>query len=184
MSEAFCPSCHTVNSSTARSCRLCSAKMEEAPAAGIVRYTQSNSDPNLSGAFRRTLSLIIDSIAMTLLVSVIAVFYLLMSVPADSWSDQDQLEGIGNIFGLVGAWLYFAGLESSQYLGTFGERIMGVMVTDEHGEPVTFLRASMRHVGRFVCGLTLGLGYLTVFFTKRRQGLHDLISGCIVVDYR
>jgi len=82
---------------------------------------------------------------------------------------------------LFGAWLYFALLESSAWQATLGKRMLGLMVTDLDGQPVTFSRASVRYFGRILSGLPLGAGYLLAAFTPRRQALHDLLAGCLVL---
>jgi uncharacterized RDD family membrane protein YckC len=38
-----------------------------------------------------------------------------------------------------------------------------------------------RMFGRILCSLTAGLGYLLVAFTSRKQGLHDLVAGTLVL---
>jgi uncharacterized RDD family membrane protein YckC len=82
---------------------------------------------------------------------------------------------------LLGAWLYFALLESSAWQATPGKRLLGLKVTDLEGQPITFARASARYFGRILSGLPLGAGYLLAAFTARRQALHDLLAGCLVL---
>ena len=44
-----------------------------------------------------------------------------------------------------------------------------------------FGRASGRFFASLLSGVILGIGYLMVAFTQRKQGLHDMVSGCVVL---
>ena len=81
---------------------------------------------------------------------------------------------------VISLWLYFAGLECSAIQATLGKRVLGIFVTDERGQRVSFARASGRHFGKILSS-PLALGFLTAGFTERRQAVHDLISRCVVV---
>ena len=58
---------------------------------------------------------------------------------------------------------------------------LGLIVTDEHGERLSFGRASGRHFANLLNSLTLGIGYLMVIWTSRKQALHDKVAGTLVV---
>lgn len=79
------------------------------------------------------------------------------------------------------AWLYYAGLESSAWQGSVGKRLMRLLVTDVYGRRITFGRATGRYFGKIVSGLALFVGYLMAAFTERKQALHDLMAGTLVV---
>jgi len=80
---------------------------------------------------------------------------------------------------VIAPWLYTAIQECSSARATLGKRLVGIQVTDLEGRPVSFGRASGRFFGRLIP--TLGIGYCTILFTRRRQALHDLISRCVVI---
>lgn len=81
---------------------------------------------------------------------------------------------------LLAWWLYCAIMESSKSQATLGKKVLGLRVTDVNGARILFGRASTRFFGKFLCTATLGLGFLMVFWTQNKQGLHDLVSGCLV----
>jgi len=84
--------------------------------------------------------------------------------------------------GLFGTWLYFALLESSEWQGTAGKKVLGLIVTDMNGQRVSFMRATGRHFAKIVTGLIpLGIGYMMAGFTQKRQALHDMIASCLVL---
>lgn len=79
-------------------------------------------------------------------------------------------------------WLYFALMESSKNQGTLGKMILNLKVTDLNGNRVTFGRATGRTFGKFLSGLILNIGYIMAAFTDKKQALHDILAGCLVID--
>ena len=90
------------------------------------------------------------------------------------------LHGVGFGLGFLGGWLYEALLTSSSLQATLGKMIMGLRVTDLQGLRIDFGRATIRHFAKYLSTAILGIGYLMVAFTERKQGLHDLIAGTLV----
>jgi uncharacterized RDD family membrane protein YckC len=89
---------------------------------------------------------------------------------------------------IAGTWLYWALLESSSWQATLGKRALGLYVTDLEGRRATFGKAS----GRFFAGRGLGsIPYLGGLYflidcicagvTDRKQAIHDMIAGCLVM---
>lgn len=81
---------------------------------------------------------------------------------------------------LAGYLLYCALLESSPWQATIGKRALGIKVTNRRGERIGFTRAAARFITKLLSLLTMFLGFLLVVVTRRRQALHDLISGTLV----
>ncbi len=79
-------------------------------------------------------------------------------------------------------WLYFAGCESSPAGATLGKRLMKLRVLDEQGRRLSFGRATLRYFGKIVSYVPLMLGFIMALFTTRKQALHDLIAGTIVIE--
>ena len=82
---------------------------------------------------------------------------------------------------LVGGWIYFALMESSEIQATLGKLAVGLIVTDLAGERITFSHATGRYFGKVISALTVGVGYFMAAFTDRKQALHDLMTGCHVL---
>ncbi len=79
-------------------------------------------------------------------------------------------------------WLYFAYLESGEKQATWGKQALGLYVTDGAAERISFGRASGRFFAKMISGLIpLGIGYIMAGFTERKQALHDMIAGCLVL---
>ncbi len=83
---------------------------------------------------------------------------------------------------IVFHWLYFAYLESGAQQATWGKQALGLYVTDTAAERTSFGRASGRFFAKIVSGLIpLGIGFIMAGFTERKQALHDMIAGCLVL---
>ena len=84
------------------------------------------------------------------------------------------------LFGLQ--WLYFAGLESSSRQATLGKAAMSLRVTDLNGNRITFGRATGRFFAKLVSGMVpLALGYIMAEVTEKKQALHDMMAGTLVL---
>jgi uncharacterized RDD family membrane protein YckC len=81
---------------------------------------------------------------------------------------------------LIG-WLYYAIMESSSYQATIGKMAFDIMVTDLNGNRISFFRASNRYFAKTLSALILGFGFIIAGFTIKKQALHDIIAGCLVV---
>jgi uncharacterized RDD family membrane protein YckC len=81
-----------------------------------------------------------------------------------------------------GIWLYYALTESSAWQGTVGKKVLGLIVTDMNGQRVTFARATGRYFSRIITGLVpLMFGYILAGITAKKQALHDMIAGTLVL---
>ncbi len=88
------------------------------------------------------------------------------------------------LLSLVIAWLYFAVCESSAWQGTLGKLALGIRVTDLQGQRISFPRALGRYAAKLLSFLILGIGFLMVAWTQRKQGLHDMIVDTLVLNGR
>jgi uncharacterized RDD family membrane protein YckC len=95
----------------------------------------------------------------------------------------DNFQAAANIFPVSAAlcWAYFAMLESSPAQGTIGKIVLNLRVADTHGDPITFRRASFRNVFKIFSSLIVGTGWLLAAFAPRKQALHDLLAGTVVL---
>lgn len=77
--------------------------------------------------------------------------------------------------------VYWPVLEAGPWQATLGKLLLGLQVMEAGGGRLGLPRAFARHLARLLCGLTLGIGYLAIVWTRRKQGLHDLVAGTVVV---
>ncbi|WP_419729808.1 RDD family protein [Lichenicola sp.] len=79
---------------------------------------------------------------------------------------------------------YFVLMESSHWQATIGKRVCRMRVTDLAGRRIGIARALGRYLGKFVSAVILGIGFLMVGWTRRKQGLHDIMAGTLVMRLR
>lgn len=77
--------------------------------------------------------------------------------------------------------LYSTLMESSKYQATIGKLALGLIVTDVNGGKLDFVKALIRNVSKIVSGIILLIGYIMAAFTEKKQALHDIIAGTLVV---
>lgn len=145
------------------------------------------------GFWRRFWSYLIDRFLIGIAFTPVAlmVFTPMLATESIDWTDSDlPPEALAAflgatltvvVLGLLGSWFYYAFLQSSSRQATLGQMALGLRVTDVEGRRISFARASGRHFATVLTGLTLGIGYLMMLFTTRKQTLHDLVAGTVVV---
>jgi uncharacterized RDD family membrane protein YckC len=77
-------------------------------------------------------------------------------------------------------WIYYAVLECSRNQATLGKIALRLVVTDMQRRRITFARASLRHFAKILSVLIVFIGFIMIALTRRHQGLHDRIAGCLV----
>lgn len=149
-----------------------------------------------AGFWLRFAAALVDGIIMTIVFIVITTitglsfFEMLGGEMGTEEMTEEQMAamtgGLGAIFllSVLLPWLYFAVQESSANMATVGKKIIGIKVTDMHGQRLTFLNATGRHFGKMLSGLILYIGYIMAGFTEKKQALHDMMAGCLVVKSR
>ena len=118
------------------------------------------------GFWIRVLAYLIDAILIGIVVGILT----LTSEPAAR-----------NSVSTIVSWLYFALMESSARQATFGKSLLGLFVTDDRGQRISFLRATGRHFAKFLSAIILLVGFIMVAFDARKQGLHDKLAGTLVM---
>jgi uncharacterized RDD family membrane protein YckC len=82
---------------------------------------------------------------------------------------------------IITDWLYNAKMNSSVRQATFGKEFMRLKVTGMGGERIGFGQASGRYFAKFLSTFALMIGFLVVPFTRRKQALHDIVAGTLVL---
>lgn len=124
--------------------------------------------------------LIIGQIVITTVLSLIG--FAIDSAGSGSSGVASGIAGaLAWILVLVGNWLYFSLQESSARQATPGKLALGIRVVDLEGRRLTFGRATGRFFAKLLSFLTCYVGFIMAAFTARKQGLHDLIAGTLVI---
>ena len=150
-----------------------------------------------AGFWKRFAAFLIDSLLIGAVMGILILIFGAGMFTSMSSMDPSELseEGAGAMAaGIIGGlmtfivvasaaqWLYFALMESSAKQATLGKMALGIIVTDVSGNRLTFGRATGRYFGKILSGLILYIGYIMAGFTEKKQALHDMIAGCLVVN--
>ena len=127
--------------------------------------------PRYAGFWIRLLAYILDAIVLG------AITFPLIRV----LSTMGIGDSSSNILSIAISWMYFAVFESSEWMASPGKKVLGLIVTDEQGKKISIGRATRRYFAKIVSGLILGIGFIMVAFTARKQGLHDKIFHTLVM---
>lgn len=92
--------------------------------------------------------------------------------------------GMFSFFVAFTSWLYFAIQEASSAQSTPGKRAFGLKVCDMNGQRISFGRATGRFLAKSISSMFFGIGYIMAGFTEKKQGLHDMMAGTLVVRTR
>lgn len=168
------------------------------PIPGYTQATGNNGPVNFGGFGARFIAALIDGVVIGIPIGIIsAALSAMMAARVIHRTSKDTsfnpgmaAEAMGTFFAGFGfimiltillSWAYFAMMESSKWQATLGKRAMGLRVTDLNGSRITLGRATIRlAVKAFLSGWFL-LGYIIALFTQRKQALHDLIAGTLVL---
>ena len=148
-----------------------------------------------SGFWRRVGASLLDSLVLGMLTSPIGGIVTISSANFSPESmmgmSEDQvfammlpimgMAAVAAFISFIIQMLYFAMMESSKYQATLGKMALGIIITDTDGLRISFGRALGRNLGKMVSSLILMIGYIMVAFTSRKQGLHDLMAGTLVI---
>jgi len=132
----------------------------------------ASTQPAFAGVWRRLAALLIDAILLGCVEGALGMLIALLDT-----ADISKLISVGAAI----SWAYYALLESSPAQATLGKIAFGIKVTDAGGGLISFRRASVRYFCKSLSTLVLGIGWLLPFLTPRRQALHDLLAGTLVV---
>lgn len=198
----FCPKCGKETDALGKFCQWCGVDIVSIPATPIATpEEEEGSDIGVyAGLGRRLIAFIVDAVLILLMGIVVITFFsmtngiryayylLVQRAPIDSLTEAGTVDAaLSPIIAALGMliiiipWLYFAGFESSRSQATPGKLLMRVVVTDPVGNKPTFARVTLRHFAKFISALIIFIGFLMIGLTKKRQGLHDKIAGCLVL---
>ncbi|MFN8588228.1 MAG: RDD family protein [Candidatus Eisenbacteria bacterium] len=132
------------------------------------------------GFWRRFVALWVDALVLFFPQAVMRVA---LGLPAlsydDEWGDPTVLTA--ECLGVAMTIVYAAALESSLGQGSLGQQVLGLRVTDLQGRRIGFARALARQFAKLLSMLLCGFGYVLQLWNGRRQTLHDMICGVVVL---
>jgi uncharacterized RDD family membrane protein YckC len=94
-----------------------------------------------------------------------------------------ETSDVGNI-AFVLLMLYWIVADASRHQGSLGKRLIGVKVVGGQGERLTLATAAGRNLLKILSAIPVLLGFMMAGWTKRKQTLHDMITGSYVIAER
>jgi uncharacterized RDD family membrane protein YckC/Tfp pilus assembly major pilin PilA len=161
--QKFCAACGSANISVNETNPFVPPRAPLHATGGVVPY---------AGFWWRVLGWLIDYVILVVCIGVVA---------AVTGSNKGAQSVALAMFYFVVPLFYTVLMESSRLQGTLGKLAVGIKVTDLAGNRISIGRALGRFCGHIIDALTLGIGYGMAGFTERRQTLHDMIAGTLVV---
>ena len=153
-----CTHCGQVNEDHAVFCQACGATLKAGTATPVtVAY---------GGFWKRLAAWLIDYIVVGAAMGIVITLTV----------------GIGIVAIVFAHWLYEALMLSSSWQTTLGKRALGMTFTDLEGRRLSFGRATGRHFAKWLSTLTLSIGFIMAAFTPKKQALHDLVAGTVVLE--
>lgn len=143
-------------------------------------HTSASISLSYAGFWKRLAATFIDGIILT--VGGLIIGFAFGFVYGANGGTAEGALFLGNILHIIIAWLYAALFESSSKQASLGKMALGIKVTDIEGNPISFGKASGRHFGKIISTLIFFIGFLMIGFTEKKQGLHDKMVGCLVVN--
>lgn len=157
---------------------------EEIP--GPRHFALPQTHPTYAGFWLRAVAYLIDTVLVSVALALAgssnpSAFIIFPDANAASRFALPQLTPLAIALTIPTVWLYYALFEASPWQATPGKRALRLYVTDLNGHRLTFTRATMRHFAKMLSSLTLLVGYVLAGFTAKKQALHDIIAGCLVL---
>ena len=125
-------------------------------------------DPTYAGFWIRLVAMLLDGLIIGLPASIISVVLTLFV------SSFLSLVIFVAVLILV---LFLEGIKG----GTPGKLILGLHIVNEDGQAIGFPRALLRNIGKGLSIMILGIGFLMIGWTGKKQGLHDMVASTFVV---
>jgi uncharacterized RDD family membrane protein YckC len=195
--SAFCPTCGTALLGPALATTGAVA-VSVPPNVGVAGFSAARGGVIYAGFWLRFVAYLVDNLLMSVAMGVVfiplalttGVLAHIQALASSRGGQPDPAAVMGIVsliltfaaISLVLTWLYHAYFESSDWQATPGKRVMSIYVTDMNGQRLSFLHATGRFFAKIITGLIpLGIGYIMAGFTERKQALHDMIAGTLVV---
>jgi uncharacterized RDD family membrane protein YckC len=129
----------------------------------------TDSIPLYAGFWRRGAAMFLD--ALVLVIPGLVISYFL-----------GERQTLVLLVGVLVAVAYYAGFHSSERQATPGKRAFGSKVTNYEGERISLGRGIWRYFATWLSALVFFIGYLLAAFTSKKQALHDMAAGTVVVN--
>ena len=124
---------------------------------------------------RRLTAWLIDTVLVAAGLFIVVAVGVVIAMPFGS-AGMNVFSTIFYPLAFIGPGMYYTLLETSSWQGSFGKRLLGLVVTDMKDRRITFVRASARYVCKILFVAMLGIGLVTIALPERRT-IYDMLTG-------
>ncbi|MCI9110678.1 MAG: RDD family protein [Bacilli bacterium] len=189
--ERGCPSCGRMIDANSKKCPYCNYDLTQLNS--LFKHYESEADikiPKYAGFIKRMAANSIDWLLMFVIFTIIEgiyVYFFITPVINDISLESVQFIYIIKLIipylcMLFVYFFYCVFTQCSKFMGTLGQRFIGIEVVDDLESPLTFGLAFKRNFLRILNVLTCGIGTLMIIFTKNKQSLGDIASHTFVLN--
>ncbi|ABK98981.1 RDD family protein [Pelobacter propionicus] len=183
----FCSNCGSENQDNAGFCSSCGFQLKE-----ISSVKQQAAIRVYAGFWIRFVATLIDFVILLIgetiiLYIIVVIFGITVHIifgPLDA-AGYVNLKAIAKILcfitGIILNWCYFTLLETSSKQATAGKVALGLIVTDLNGGRISSDEANRRYWGKYLSTIILCIGYIMAGLTQKKQALHDIMAGTLVI---
>ena len=188
-----CPGCGCVTSAGALSCPQCGGKANQPATAvdfsasqAILTQTTRHEEVYAS-IWRRFCAALFDAFLASAILSPVTVLLVWVMEAYHSEIGLSEIKSrtvmgtVAVLLWIVCFGLYCASAESSVHQATPGKRLLKLKVVSMSYGRLTFQQATGRYYAKFLSTFALLVGFAIAIFHSRKQSLHDMIAGTLVV---
>ncbi len=144
----------------------------------------SDSSISYGGFWKRVIAYLIDGLIIAVPITMVFGTVIPDVMMAENVQAKPFAVTVPQLVMIITSWVYFAGLESSEWQATVGKKILGMKVTDAAGQRINFIKATVRYLSKILSSFIFMIGFIMVVFTAQKKGLHDFIAGTLVENRR
>lgn len=177
-----CENCGATSPGGAQFCISCGGPLHSAGPAPGSELAAATEEFSYASFLERLAALILDGLLLGIFLG---------GIFEAMWAGLAATDGASMPPGLLDAlpaslvWLaigaYFTLMESSERGASLGKRALKLRVVNRGGSRLGKGRALARFLGRILSSSVLYIGYLIQPFNERKQALHDMLAGTLVV---
>ncbi|HEY8513038.1 MAG TPA: RDD family protein [Cyclobacteriaceae bacterium] len=145
-----------------------------------------------AGFWLRVVAFVIDSIVLSVLYLLIIIPLYDTLIPPAAFDPDISDQGptflqtvlspdVSTLVLIVVAILYYGVMEASRHQASLGKLALELKVTDAEGGRLSLSKSILRNASKILSTALLLLGYVAAAFTRRKQALHDVIAGAMVL---
>jgi len=139
----------------------------------VLDYEKKPQQIAYAGFVKRLVANLIDFILVALAGWAIGLIFG-VNIFKESWG----VKWFNNILTMI----YFIVMEAGKNNATLGKQIVGIKVVTTNGAPITLQDSLVRNLCKILSAALLMIGFIMVAFSAKKQGLHDMIAGTLVIE--